>query len=109
MCAYYGNNVSIRSFISIGFNMAIEYFPGSRLGVVSILKAFGVVARLVQEFAPRIRAAFPEATNLLAFLAALEAAAALLIAAQGDFDAVASPPAESDSIDWGNLPGNLNS
>lgn len=84
------------------------YFPGQRLGVVSILKAFSVVARLVAEFGPRIRAAFPEATALLAFLSALEAAAALLLAAQLEFEAAADGPGDPAPLNWDALPGNLN-
>lgn len=85
----------------------IEYVPGMRLGVSSILTAFRIVARLVAEFGPRIRAAFPEATALIAFLSALESAAALLIAAEQSWDEVKSPGGENDAIDWTSLPGRI--
>src|SRR5690242_15584276 len=97
-----------KSIISKGVNMASTYVPGQRLGIVAILQAFKVVARLVAEFGPRIRAAFPEAEGLQSFLNALEAAAALLLVAQGEFDAANAPEGSSDGIDWANLPGNLN-
>lgn len=84
------------------------YFPGQRLGLVALFKAFSVVARIVSEFGPRIRAAFPEAEGLQSFLNALEAAAALYLVAKGEFDTANSPEGESDEIDWANLPGNLN-
>lgn len=81
---------------------------GQRMGIQSILTAFKVVARLVAEFGPRIRAAFPEAEGLLSFLSALEAAAALLIVATSDVEALQTPPGQSDTINWDTLPGNLN-
>lgn len=84
------------------------YFPGQRLGLVALFKAFSVVARLVSEFGPRIRAAFPEAEGLQSFLTALEAASALYLAAKGEFDAAADGPGDPAPIDWDNLPGNLN-
>lgn len=84
------------------------YFPGQRLGLVALFKAFSVVARLVSEFGPRIRAAFPEAEALLSFLTALEAAAALYLAAKGEFDTANIPEGDTGIIDWANRPGNLN-
>lgn len=83
------------------------YFPGQRLGLTALFNAFRIVARLVAEFGPRIRAAFPEATALLAFLSALEAAADLLIAAELVFDEARDPGGVSDEIDWNDLPGKI--
>lgn len=83
------------------------YIPGQRLGLVALFAAFAVVARLVREFGPRIRAAFPEAEGLQSFLTALEAAAALYLAAKGEFDAANAAPGDDLPIDWNNLPGKI--
>lgn len=85
----------------------MTYVPGSRLGLSALFKAFTVVARLVREFGPRIRAAFPEADALLSFLTALEAAAALYLAAKGEFDEANAAPGDDLPIDWDALPGRI--
>lgn len=85
----------------------MAYIPGSRLGLSALFNAFSVVARIVREFGPRIRAAFPEADALLSFLTALEAAAALYLAAKGEFDAANAAPGDDLPIDWDALPGRL--
>lgn len=83
------------------------YVPGSRLGLSALFTAFLVVARLVREFSPRIRAAFPEADGLQAFLTALETAASLYLAAKGEFDAANEAPGDDLPIDWDALPGRI--
>ena len=84
-----------------------DYAPGQRLGLSALFTAFSVVARIVREFGPRIRAAFPEADGLLAFLSALETAATFYLAAKGEFDTANSPMGDDFTIDWDNRPGKI--
>jgi hypothetical protein len=83
------------------------YVPGSRLGLSALFTAFLVVSRLIREFGPRIRAAFPEADGLQSFLTALETAAGLYLAAKGEFDAANAPEGDDLPIDWDALPGRI--
>lgn len=87
--------------------MPTTYTPGQRLGLSSLLVAMTVVARIVAEFGPRIRAAFPDVPALITFLTACETAAALLLPAKEAFEVANSPIGEADDIDWNDLPGKV--
>lgn len=85
----------------------VEYFPGMRIGLDSLIAALKVVSRIFGEFGPRIRAAFPDVPAIVALMTFLEGLDAVLNAASEAFDDVKSPGGENDAIDWDNLPGRV--